>query len=100
MSDAEWELVEDIFPDKAKKTVDACGTSTQSFEFATVYFGNWLPLMRSSARRARVLAEDLAFRRKAQAQLLGAAQNEWLICWKSGAIDGSFSLRKRRCSWI
>ena len=27
-----------------------------------------------------------------KARLLGRAQNEGLICWNSGAIDGSFSL--------
>ena len=63
MSDAEWELVEDIFPDKTKKI---CGMPAAHPRKVLNSLLSWLPLVRSSARRARVLAEDLAFRRKGQ----------------------------------
>ncbi len=74
MSDAEWELFKNIFPEKARKGRGLPHyASAQGFEFAAVHFINRLPLVRSSARRSMgikkrkpPLAEGMAFRRKTQ----------------------------------
>jgi hypothetical protein len=97
MSDSEWELFEGVFPEKARKGRGMPAARPRKVLnpplFISVAGHRWLKAWHSDGRLKEL-----------QALLLGAAQNEGLICWKSGAVDGSFSLRKRRlsgcCAWI
>ena len=115
MSDAEWELFEEIFPEKARKGRGMPAAHPRkvlnSLLFILVTGCRWCDLPRGgqwaskSASHRWLKAWHSDGRLKAlQALFLGVAQNEGLICWKSGAVDGSFSLRKRRRSgcrlWI
>lgn len=107
MSDAEWKLFEDIFPEKERK---GRGMPTahprnvlNSLLFILITGCRWCDLpqgpcwaSKSSAHRWLKSWHSDGRLNELKARLLGAAENEGLICWKSGAADGSFSLRQRR----
>ena len=97
MSDAEWELFEGIFPEKARK---GRGMPAQH---PRKVLNSPLFILMTGYLRLKAWHSDGRLK-KLQALLVGTAQNEGLICWKSGSIYASFSLRKKRrngfCLWI
>ncbi len=115
MSDAEWEFFKSIFPEKTRKERGMPAKHSRnvlnSLLFIVVTGCRWCDLPRggqsaskSTGHRWLKAWHSDGRLKELQVLLLGYAQNEWLICWKSGTVDGSFSLRKRRqggcCSWI
>ena len=105
MSDAEWKLFEDIFPEKERKGRGMPAAHPRkvlnSLLFILVTGCRWCDLpqgpcwaSKSSAHRWLKTWHSDGTIDKLKARILGAAQNGGLIQWNSGAVDGSFSSGK------
>jgi transposase len=109
LSDAGWSMFSDIFPEQERKRpgMPACHPRKvmNSLLYILIVGCRWCDLpggrlwaSKSSAhRRLKTWYSDGTID-ELKARILGAAQNEGLISWKSGAVDGSFSPWKRRRS--
>jgi transposase len=107
LSDLEWKLFEDIFPETPKKR--ARGMPPVPFRYvlnSLLYMlitgCRWCDLPRgniwaskSSAHRWLKRWQQDGTLEQLQSRILGIAQNKGLINWNYGAVDGSFSPWKR-----
>jgi transposase len=102
LSDAEWSIFEKIFPKKEKKGPGRPASHPRKVMNSLLYIlivgCRWcdLPIgkqwtSKSSAHRWLKTWYTDGTIDKLKALILGPAQNEGLIDWKSGAVDGSFS---------
>ncbi len=102
MSDFEWRLFENIFPAAKKKGRGRPEVSSRRILNSLLYIlitgCRWCDLPRgpqrasesSGHRRLKSRHSDGTLK-EVRARILGLAQNEGLINWSSGAVDGSFS---------
>ena len=109
MSDAGWNMFEEVFPEKKRKGPWMPGSHPRKVMNAPLYIlivgrrrcdlpkGRQRASKSSSHRRLKIWSSDGTID-ELKARILGAAQNEGLIDWKSGAVDGSFSPGERRRS--
>ena len=103
LTDAEWELFRNIFPSEERRTRPAAPSHNILNSLIVGCRRPGLPpgpqwASKSASHRRLKLWHDDGTLKEIKARLLGLAQNEGLICWNSGAVDGSFSLwERRRC---
>jgi transposase len=102
LSDAAWSMFEEIFPEKEKKRPGMPASNPRKVMNSLLYIlvvgCRWCDLPRgeqwasksSSHRWLKIWYSDGTIK-ELKKRILGAAQNEGLIGWKSGAVDGSFS---------
>ena len=106
LSDPEWKLFEDLFPPgPAKRTRGIphvpfrCVLNTLLYILITgcrwcdVPVGDQWSSRSSAHRRLKKWEQDGTYDRM-KARILGIADDNGLIKWGSGAVDGSFSPRK------
>ena len=107
LSDLEWKLFEDIFPETPKKR--SRGMPSVPFRYvlnSLLYIlitgCRWCDLpqgkhwaSKSSAHRWLKRWQEDGTLEQLQSRVLGIAQNQGMINWNYGAIDGSFSPWKR-----
>lgn len=109
LTDAEWELFRNIFPSEEQRGRGRPAVPSRNILNSLLYIlivgCRWCDLpqglqwaSKSSSHRRLKSWHDDGTLKEIKARLLGLAQNEGLICWNSGAVDGSFSLwERRRC---
>ena len=102
LSDAEWKLFKDLFPEKARKSRGMPAVHPRkilnSLLFILITGSRWCDLPRgeqwasksSSHRRLKSWHLDGTLN-ELKSRILGISQTEGMICWNSGAVDGSFS---------
>ena len=105
LSDAGWSIFEEVFPAKKRKGPGMPASHPRKVMNSLLYIlivgCRWCDLpkglqwaSKSSAHRwLKTWHSDGTFD-KLKARILGCAQNEGLINWSSGAVDGSFSSGK------
>lgn len=108
LSDAEWELSEDLFPPEPEKRKRGMPHVPFRYVVNTLLYilitgCRWCDVpegsqwaSKSSAHRWLKRWEKEGTFGYMKARILGIADKNGLINWESGAVDGSFSPRKRR----
>ena len=103
LSDIEWKLFEDIFPQQPKKRGKGMPHTPFRYVLNTLLYilitgCRWCDVptgeiwaSKSSAHRWLKRWEEDGTLKYLQGRILGIAENQGLINWSYGAVDGSFS---------